>query len=126
MRYLVRLALVLLLVSCAPTSSSASPKHDKRGAVYPQKHWERLKRPEVNGWSSEKLQTAKNFAKSIGSMSWLLVEDGIIVDSYGDIQKINSLHSARKSLMSTMYGLAVNDGKIELGSTLGQLGIDEI
>jgi CubicO group peptidase (beta-lactamase class C family) len=92
--------------------------------AYPQKSWERVS-PTAAGWSVEELQAAKEYAKSIGSQSWLLTENGRIVDSYGPIERVNSLHSARKSVMSALYGQAVADGTIDLAETLKELGIDD-
>ncbi|HEY0158448.1 MAG TPA: serine hydrolase [Thermoanaerobaculia bacterium] len=40
-------------------------------------------------------------------------------------EELNSLHSARKSVISALYGLAVQDGKVGLGSTLAELGVDD-
>lgn len=35
------------------------------------------------------------------------------------------LSSARKSLLSALYGIYVNDGRLDLGKTIAQLGIDD-
>ncbi|HET9399612.1 MAG TPA: serine hydrolase [Candidatus Acidoferrales bacterium] len=86
--------------------------------------WDRTT-PAEAGWSIEELQAAKSYAVAIGTQSWLLVENGKIVDSFGPIDTVNSLHSARKSFMSAMYGQAIAEGKIDVQKTLADLGVDD-
>src|SRR5690348_13829285 len=116
------LPVILLLVQPAMAIEAAQPCTSNPAYGFPQEHWATVQ-PAASGWSVEELQTAKQYAKSIGSQSWLLVENGKIVDSYGPIDHVNSLHSARKSFMSAMYGQAVADGTIDLKKTLNDLGI---
>src|SRR5215471_16142636 len=111
-----------MLSSCA--FAQAKPCTSNPQYVFPHQTWAHTT-PADAGWSTEELQAAKDYAKSIGSQSWLLIENGKIVDSYGPIDTVNSLHSARKSFMSAMYGQAVADGKIDLTKTLADLGIDD-
>ncbi|MCP4207005.1 MAG: serine hydrolase [Shimia sp.] len=49
--------------------------------------------------------------------------DVIFVDGPTDL--IMNTHSMRKSIMSLMYGIAVDKGLIDLNKTLAELGIDE-
>jgi hypothetical protein len=124
-----RLAAVLswlLLGSCLSAAAMTEPKtcRSDPSAHYPQKVWERIS-PAAAGWSVQELQAAKEYAKSIGTQSWLLTENGQIIDSYGPIERVNSLHSARKSVMSALYGQAVADSTVDLSATLKELGIDD-
>jgi CubicO group peptidase (beta-lactamase class C family) len=73
----------------------------------------------------EELQAAKQYAAALGSQAWMLVENGKVVDSYGPIDRNNSLHSARKSFMSAMYGQAIADGVIDKSKTLRELAVDD-
>jgi CubicO group peptidase (beta-lactamase class C family) len=115
-----------MLLACLSGPVFAEPMACKNeaGYVFPQKGWGRVD-PAAAGWSVDELQVAKQYAKAIGSQSWLLVENGKIVDSYGPIERVNSLHSARKSFMSAMYGQAIADGTIDMSETLKDLGIDD-
>jgi len=81
--------------------------------------------PAQAGWSVEELQAAKQYAAALGSQAWMLVENGKVVDSYGPIDRNNSLHSARKSFMSAMYGQAIADGVIDKSKTLRELAVDD-
>lgn len=77
------------------------------------------------GWSSAKLALAQDYAKRIGSAAVMVIDDGIVVAAWGDMTHKYFCHSMRKSLMSTLYGVYVADGKIDLGATLEELGIDD-
>lgn len=57
--------------------------------------------------------------------AFLVVRDDRIVASWGDLDRRVNLASVRKSLLSALYGIAVSDGKIDLTSTLADLGIDD-
>jgi CubicO group peptidase (beta-lactamase class C family) len=103
---------------------ASAPCTNNPAYAYPNKTWERVA-PAGANWSLDELNAAKAYAKSIGSLSWLLVENGRIVDSYGPIDRVNSLHSARKSFMSAMYGQGVADGKIDVSKTLKDLAIND-
>jgi len=82
--------------------------------------------PEDAGWSSQKLNEAKAFAEKINSAAVMLLWDGKVLVSWGDVSKKYSLHSIRKPLMSALYGIYWSRGKIDLDATLEELGIDDI
>ncbi len=48
-----------------------------------------------------------------------------IVFTYGDTKKLVNCHSARKSIMSLLIGIAKEKGLLSLSETLGELGINE-
>ena len=55
----------------------------------------------------------------------LVVQDGEIVFSHGAVDAASNLASARKSVLSLLYGIAIARGLIDPQSTLADLGIDE-
>ena len=57
--------------------------------------------------------------------SMMVVVSGKVVYSYGDIGQISYLASARKSILSMLYGKYVANGTINLDRTLGELDIDD-
>ncbi|MFC2079536.1 serine hydrolase [Candidatus Bipolaricaulota bacterium] len=93
--------------------------------VYPGREWTWAETPEALGWSSEKLEKARALSERIGSAAVMIVDDGVVVDAWGDITLNYYCHSMRKSLMSALYGIYVNDGAIDLSKTLQELGIDD-
>ncbi|MGZ5515359.1 MAG: serine hydrolase [Candidatus Aminicenantales bacterium] len=88
--------------------------------------WRQLAAPEKAGWSLEKLAEARVFAEKIGSAAVMAVHDGRIVAAWGDVSRRFELHSARKSLVSALAGLAVSDKALDLDKTLAELGIDDV
>lgn len=114
MRALV-LALAILLLS------TAAQAQDR----YPAKRWMHYAEPEVAGWSAPALDAARAFADSIGTAAFVLVHQGAIVASHGDVRRRYMAHSVRKSLLSALYGTYVGDDAIDLDATLAELGIDD-
>ncbi len=93
--------------------------------VYPGETWEKATSPEQLGWSSKKLAAAREYSEKIGLAAVMIVDDGIVVDAWGDITRDYLCHSMRKSLISALYGIYVSDGKIDTSKTLNELGIDD-
>lgn len=54
-----------------------------------------------------------------------IVQDGEVVFSYGAVEAASNLASARKSVLSLLYGIAIDRGAIDPDATLAELGIDE-
>lgn len=81
--------------------------------------------PPAEGFSAEGLDQARAYAKSIGSTAVIVIHKGRLVAEWGDTTKKTSSHSVRKSLLSALYGLAVDRGMINLNETLGQMGLDD-
>ena len=55
----------------------------------------------------------------------MIVQNGVVVAEWGDVAVKSPAHSVRKSLLSALIGIAVEEGKIDLSSTLEELGIDD-
>lgn len=80
----------------------------------------------VKGFSIDKLEEAKEWAQdSTLTASAIVMVDGEIIFSWGDIDVKYLTHSARKSFMSALYGKYVLDGTIDLDATMSDLGIDD-
>lgn len=82
--------------------------------------------PEDVGWSSQKLEEAKAFAEKINSAAVMVLYDGKVFISWGNVAKKYRIHSIRKPLLSALYGIYRSRGKINLEATLEELGIDDI
>ena len=114
----------LLHAAALPAAGQTRTCSSNAGYAFPRGSWERIQ-PAQSGWSVEELEAAKQYATALGSQAWLLVENGKVVDSYGPVDRNNSLHSARKSVMSAMYGQAIADGRIDKSKTLRDLSIND-
>jgi len=77
------------------------------------------------GWSEPELAKAQAWSQQIHSTAVMVVHHGVVVAEWGDTAKRTELASVRKSLLSALIGIAVADRKIDLNSTLAQLGIDD-
>lgn len=55
----------------------------------------------------------------------MIVRDGHMVASWGEVSRKVNVRSVRKSLLGGLYGIAVAERRIDLTRTLEQLGIDD-
>jgi CubicO group peptidase (beta-lactamase class C family) len=128
---LVVAALALILASCGQLAMSSGAEAEPPfrdgtvGGVYPGEAWQEAETPEQLAWSSEKLAKARAYSERIGSAAVMIVDDGVVVDAWGDITRTYQCHSMRKSLISAPYGIYVAEGKIDIAKTLDELGIDD-
>src|SRR5262249_35841790 len=99
------------------------PLPDKHDA-FPGKHWVEVL-AESRGWSSQALAAAKAYADSIDTAAVMVVDDGYVVSEWGAVGAKFNVHSIRKSLLSSLYGIAVANKQIDVNATLEQLGIDD-
>ena len=72
------------------------------------------------------LQRVVDALDTLPTTAFLVLDRGNIVLDYGTTTMPSFLASARKSVLSVLYGPAVADGTIRLDATLGELGIDDI
>src|SRR5258706_965191 len=93
--------------------------------LYPDATWSQYTSPEQAGYSSSQLMQARDYFNQIGSSSLLVVHNGAILAAWGDVTRRFMSHSARKSYMSALYGIHVNNGDIDLNQTLAELNIDD-
>jgi CubicO group peptidase (beta-lactamase class C family) len=81
--------------------------------------------PAEAGWDVNVMAEAHAFMQRAGTASFVVVQHGVILDSSGDIARRIELHSVRKSLLSSLNGIAVGERKIQLDDTLAKLEIDD-
>ena len=91
----------------------------------PGKTWQKFASPEEAGWSSEKLAEVRNLSKAIGSAAVMIVYDGVVLVEWGEVERRFMGHSMRKSLLSALYGIAVERGQIDLNESMGALRIND-
>ncbi len=91
----------------------------------PGERWEQYADPTEAGWDAAKLAAAREFADDIGSASVMIVHRGVVVDAWGDLTRRYMCHSTRKSFMSALLGVFIEDGVLDYNLTLADLGIDD-
>lgn len=105
-----------------PTTSQA--QESATTPSVPTDGWMRYAAPEEAGWSSGRIADVKAFADSVGSSVGMLVHDGVVVTSWGDVTYPASVFSLAKSLQVLTVGKYVEQGDVDLDATLGEVGID--
>ena len=91
----------------------------------PKAHWEKYKEIEQAGFSKEKLALAKNYYDSLHSSAFLIIQNGKVVADWGDINRRFILHSTRKGILNSLYGIYSENGTIDLNKTIGEIGITD-
>ena len=107
MKLIFGVSFILLMNSCTSIELSDKLKRIK---------------PEEIGFSSEKLMKLDSYLTKIGSSSLILILDGKIFYEWGDIYKKHLIHSVRKAMLSSIYGIYIKKGSIDTSLTLAELG----
>jgi len=94
-------------------------------AQNPKENWKKYKHIEQSGFSSEKLAIAKIYYDSLNSSAFLIIQNGKVVANWGDVNRRFILHSARKGILNSLYGVYSENGTIDLNKTIGALGITD-
>jgi CubicO group peptidase (beta-lactamase class C family) len=81
--------------------------------------------PEKAGFSSEALTAVSQQAEALGCAALIALYDGQVFYSWGEVNRNYQLHSIRKPMLNSLYGIAVNEGLIDLDATLAELGITD-
>lgn len=92
--------------------------------AFPEARWNRVP-PEESGWDAARLARADSIARAVGTEAYTVVQDGRLVHEFGDLSHRYRLHSVRKSLLSALYGIAVEEGSLDLDRTLEEIGVDD-
>jgi len=83
--------------------------------------------PEAVGYSSAKLEALRDSLKqSYTTTSMMVVVDGKVIFSYGDVTECVRIASCRKALISMLFGKYAENGTVNLDASVGSLGIDDI
>lgn len=118
-RFLVVIFLILIFSGAGIRRESTGNNNTK---------WKKYKSPEEAGFSSTKLLDAKAYWDSLqpALAATMIIYKGKILISWGDISRPYMCHSVRKSFLSALYGIHVNEGHIDIQKTMADLGIDDI
>ena len=108
-----------------PPRAKAQEIEPAGGDDWPGLEWD-LTTPDQAGWSADALAEARAASQRIGTASFVVVQHGRIIDSWGDVTRRLQTHSVRKSLLNALIGIAVAEGRISLDATLASLGVDDV
>ena len=121
---IIPIILVLGIISCSDTVTN--PIDNYIPPPLTNTTWEQIDDPSSVGWSLEKLNQAYEYSKNIQTESVMIIYQGKVLYYWGDIEKKIWTHSCRKSFISALYGIYVEEGDIDLNKTMADLGIDDI
>lgn len=123
------LTILLSLAVVAPACSTHAPASitaAEARSVYPIPVWEPVASPEAVGWSSAELQAVRDRLTELGSTGFMAVVNGRVLMQHGDLERVSYLASVRKSVLSMLYGIYEERGRIDLDRTLAEIGIDDV
>src|SRR3954471_1643439 len=86
--------------------------------------WERAA-PKDFGYAPAAFEAVEEKLYPMPTTALMVVASGRVIYSYGDNAQACYLASARKSILSMLYGKYVASGAIQLDATMAELGIDE-
>lgn len=125
--YLLNFCLTNFVVFAASSyATELDIRKQSDSAVFPLESWETIPASQLSGECTKELNAARTYLQSLDTTAFMAVKDGRVLFSYGPIEKTSILFSARKSILSIMYGKYVADGTINLNKTLADLGIDDL
>lgn len=81
--------------------------------------------PESQGYNSEALASLDDFMKDKATTGLVIAVNGKMIHQYGNITELSYLASCRKSVLSMLYGIYIDRGKIDLSKTLADMKIDD-
>jgi CubicO group peptidase (beta-lactamase class C family) len=95
-------------------------------SVFPAEHWMQYETPEQAGWSSEKLLAVQRMSDRANSAAVMVIYNGAVLTQWGQTERRFFIHSIAKSMLSALYGIAVEEGDVDLEETIESIGIDDI
>jgi len=96
------------------------------GSGYPGATWAAAPNPRLLGWSEKRLRSVTDYAKTLNSDGFMVVDRGVVVWEYGNTSRNLIVQSCRKSFLSALYGIYHDQGLIDLETTMEELGIDDL
>src|SRR5258706_11263475 len=114
----------LIARACLSLTLAGVAQHSGAEEVYPAQQWRKVT-PAESGWSADKLQAADDFARKLRADAYLVIHHGVVVHEFGETAKPMNLYSARKSLLSMLFGIHADRGEVQLDKTLAELRIDD-
>jgi CubicO group peptidase (beta-lactamase class C family) len=101
-------------------------REDRTAGADPAVCWERAGTPKDLGWSPASLDHLAGGLEREGVSALMVVTNGKVVLDWGNTANNFFAHSMRKSLLSALYGIYVDEGVIDTSKTLADLGIDDL
>ena len=126
-----RIAIVCIALatgSCARESSSVyqAPSTLVANAVWPGATWDSIRDPRTVGWTRAGLDSVRAVLSTKETTGFVAIVGGRKLMTYGNIDTVTYIASARKSIISMLFGKYVRNGTMDLNKSLADLGMDDI
>ncbi len=100
---------------------------DISAQTFPGEEWDYHEDPLTMGWDSSSLVHLNRYIiDSTVITGAVIIQNGKIAFTYGDIEENSYIASCRKSVLAMLYGKYVNEGTISLDKTIKDLEIDDV
>jgi len=121
------IAVCIACRNAPPRAAESFPTvYTATSAVYPGATWAHVNSPESVGYSRDGLDSVRAILAGSTATGVMVAVGGRVMFEYGDLAQVSYIASARKSLLSMLYGNYVASGRIRLTKTLAELGIDDV
>jgi CubicO group peptidase (beta-lactamase class C family) len=117
-----------LLMLCPQLSDMAwaGVEAGQNALTFPSETWEEHSDIAASGFTPDGVASVMTMLRDLPTTSLMVVSGGKIAFKHGDVTKASYLASARKSILSMLFGNYVASGAIDLQRTIGDLGIDDV
>src|SRR5688500_7541907 len=105
------------------------PRHDAAAsprATFPDSTWAVVRDLAAAGHDPARFDSLRARVTAEGTSAMLVVAGGRVVFAHGDVARATYLASARKSVVSMLYGRHIAGGTVPLDATLASLGVDDL
>jgi CubicO group peptidase (beta-lactamase class C family) len=119
----------LLLSALALVASAAAPPAQSQPAaasVFPGAEWESIADPRAAGYCTPDFADVTEHVATLPTTAAMVIVGGRVLWQHGEVDAVSYLASVRKSILATMFGRYVANGRIRLDATMLELGIDDV
>ncbi len=88
--------------------------------------WQIYKSYEDAGLNPKKMESLKTSFDTLNSDAFMVIRNGRVAASWGDIYRRFMLHSLRNNLIHALYGSYVSQNQIDTNLTIAQMGLDDM
>jgi CubicO group peptidase (beta-lactamase class C family) len=128
-RDLLAALLVTTAVSTLRADDAQTTADDQAGdgaSVFPSATWDEYSSIYESGFTADGAASVMMMLRNLPTTSFMVVARGKVAFKYGDVTDVSYLASARKSILSMLFGNYVETGEIKLERTIGDIGIDDV
>ena len=122
------ICIALATLSCARQNSPVyqAPGTLVANVVWPGATWDSIRDPRIAGWTRAGLDSVRAVLSTKETTGFVAIVGGRKLMTYGNIDTVTYIASARKSIISMLFGNYVRNGTVDLNKSLADLGMDDI